>query len=126
MYKCYTMEVDGYEEDDKLKELGPFTVKQAMGRNDWLMFKEAIDVELFGHKMLGTSRLYEEEYAFNHGDPLYETRFVLSRKRDETHKARMVLRGNFQVLDNPDEYDDTRENEWLSEDAKRDTDWAEE
>ena len=30
MYKCFTMEVDGYEADGKLKGLGPFTVKQAM------------------------------------------------------------------------------------------------
>ena len=37
----------------------------------------------------------------------------------------MVLRGDFQVFDDPYEYDDAHENEWLSEEAKRDTNWAE-
>ena len=37
----------------------------------------------------------------------------------------MVLRGDFQVCNDPDEYDDAYENEWLSEEAERDTDWAE-
>ena len=96
-----------------------------MGRDDWLMIKEAIDVELYGHKKIGTFKLYKDDYVFNQGDPLYETRFVLSRKRDGTYKARMVLRGDFQTLDDPDEYDDAHENEWLSEEAKRDIDWAE-
>ena len=82
------MEIDGYEEDDKLKYLGPFTVKHAMKRDDWPMFEEAIDVEFFGHRKIGTFRLEEEEYVFNQGDPLYETRIVLSRKRDGTYKAR--------------------------------------
>ena len=47
MYKCFTMDVNGLEDDDKLKDLGPFTVKQAMKRNDWPMFEEAINVEVF-------------------------------------------------------------------------------
>ena len=74
------MEVEGYEGDDKPKDLGPFTVKQAMGRDARLIFKEAIDVELYGHQKAGTMpfKLNEEECVFNQGDPLYETRFVLS------------------------------------------------
>ena len=76
MYKCFRMEVDGYEDDAKLKDLGLFTVKQAMKRDDWPMFEEAINVEFFGHKKLGTFRLEDEEYVFNQGDPLYETRIV--------------------------------------------------
>ena len=66
MYKCYTMEVEGYKDDGKLKDLAPFTMKQTMRRDDWLMFKEA----LYGHKKIGTFKLYEEEYVFNQGDPL--------------------------------------------------------
>ena len=73
-----------------------------MGRDDWLMFKEAIDVELYGHKKTGTFNLYEEEYVFNQDDQLHETCFVLSHKRDGTYKARMVLRGDFQVFNDPD------------------------
>ena len=41
------MEEDGYEDDDKLKDLGQFTVDQAMGLDDWLVFEDAIDVELY-------------------------------------------------------------------------------
>ena len=41
------MEVNGYEEGDELKDLGPFTVNQAMKRNDWPMFEEAINVKKF-------------------------------------------------------------------------------
>ena len=126
MYKCFTVEVEGYEKDKKLKDLGPFTVKHAMGRNDCLMFKEAIDVELYGHKKAGTMpfKLNEYECVFNQGDPLYETRFVLSRKQDGTYKARMVLRRDFQVFNDPYERNDTYETEWISDDAKRDADWA--
>ena len=51
-------------------------MKQAMGRDDWPMFEEAIDVELYGHKKIGTFKLEDEEYVFNQGAPLYETRFV--------------------------------------------------
>ena len=78
---------------------------------------------MLGHKKIGTFKLEDEEYVFNQGDPLYETRFVLSRKRDGTYKARMVLRVDFQVFDDPGDYDVT--NEWSSDEAKRDSDWAE-
>ena len=119
------MDVNGLEDDDKLKDLGHFTVKQAMKRDDWPMFEEAINVEFFWHQKIGTFRLEEVECVFNQGDTLYETRIVLSRKRDGTKKTRMVSRGDFQVFNDPDEYDDTYENEWLSDDAKRDSEWAE-
>ena len=68
MYKCFTMEVDGYEETDELKDLGPFTVKQARKRDDWPMFEEAIYAEFFGHQKLGTFTLENEEYVWNQGD----------------------------------------------------------
>ena len=125
MYKCFSMEVNGYEEEDELKDLGPFTVTQAKTREDWPMFEEAIFEEFFGHQKLGIFKLEDEEYVYNQGDPLYETRLVLSRKRKGAYKARMVLRGDFQVFKEPDDYDYNYENEWLSEDAKRDTEWAE-
>ena len=47
MYKCFKMEVDCYEDDDKLKDSGPITVKQAIKRDDLPMFEEAIDVDFF-------------------------------------------------------------------------------
>ena len=85
------------------------------------MFEEAIDVDFFWHQKIGTFNLEEEEeYVFNQGDPLYERRIVLSRKRDGTYKARMVLRGDFQVFDDPEDYDVT--SEWSSDEAKRDSD----
>ena len=53
------MDGNGHEDDDKLKDLGPFTVKHAMKRDDWPMFEEAINVEFFGHQKIGTFRLEE-------------------------------------------------------------------
>ena len=47
MYKCFSMEVNGYEEGDELKEPGPFTVTQAKKRDDWPMFEEAINDDFF-------------------------------------------------------------------------------
>ena len=44
-----------------MKTANSSTVNLAMGRGDWLMFKDTIDVELYGHKKIGTFRLYEGE-----------------------------------------------------------------
>jgi hypothetical protein len=110
---------EGVEEADEHKDLGPFTIKQAMRRDDWPMFEKAIEKELAGLVENNTWEAVDEHYIHNLGEWIYDTRFVLGRKRDGSYKARLVLRGDYQVFQDPDsvDVDEEDENDWTSKEA---------
>jgi hypothetical protein len=109
----------GVDEADEHKDLGPFTLKQAMRRDDWPMFEAAIERELGGLIENKTWDAVDIHYIHNLGEWIYDTRFVLGRKRDGSYKARLVLRGDYQVFQDPDsvDVDEEDENEWTSKEA---------
>ena len=85
---------------------GPFTVDEARRRDDWAKFEEAIEQELATCKERQTWKLVDKTEAENTGAYIYPTRFVLVRKRSGKYKARFVVRGDYQVFDEFDDYDD--------------------
>ena len=80
-------------------EFGPFTYDQVIRREDWPEWEAAGEKEFDNLIAHDTFDLVSESEAINNGAYIYNTRIVYTRKRDETYKARLVVRGDQQVWD---------------------------